>query len=201
MTDTAQPCDTALIVDGAVTSVWLAREADSLPAPEEGQYVEFTAGTAFAGMLWDGEALTVPPPPPPSLAEMLAAVNATRDQRINGVFAFQGHTYQCGPLDRENIQALARKAREAQAAGAEPGDLRWFTLVGGGDLLPDQDFAWIAADNTLVPMDAWGPPALEDRWLIFKMAQTLYGRGLKDALAAAPEAMRPAILAGAVWPD
>lgn len=201
MSEVVQPCDTALVIDGVVKSVWLAREASTLPPPEEGFLVEFPANTAFAGMLWDGEALTLPPPPEPSLAELIARVNATRDARIDGTFEHQGHRYQCGPLDRENIQALARKAREAQAAGAEPGDLRWFELVGGGDLLPDQDFAWIAADNSLVPMDAWGPPALEDRWLIFKMAQTLYGRALKDALAAAPEGDRAAIYAAAVWPD
>lgn len=73
-------------------------------------------------------------------------IDAERDRRIDAGIDFLGVKFQSRATDRENIAGAAQLAFMAVIAGAEPGDLRWSS--------PDADFAWIASDNTLVPMDA-----------------------------------------------
>lgn len=75
-----------------------------------------------------------------------AAVTAERDRRIAAGFVFAGKTFQSRQTDRENIMGNAQLAFMAVAGGAEEGNLRWADAA--------SDFNWIAADNTLVPMDA-----------------------------------------------
>jgi hypothetical protein len=66
-------------------------------------------------------------------------------------FEFNGVLFQSRPEDRENIAGAKSMATDAVALGAKPRDLAWRKL-----LSPDgpEVFAWIAADNSLVPMDA-----------------------------------------------
>lgn len=56
--------DTALIIEGVVAQVWRAAPAADLPAPDNGQLVEFPSGEAVCGLLWDGAALVEPAPTP-----------------------------------------------------------------------------------------------------------------------------------------
>lgn len=75
-----------------------------------------------------------------------AMVDSERDRRISAGFEFSGTMYQSRPADWEVYSGKALDAFIAISSGAQPGDLRWSD--------PDSDFAWIAADNSRVPMDA-----------------------------------------------
>jgi hypothetical protein len=77
---------------------------------------------------------------------MAALVDAERDRRIDAGFTFKGKLYQTRQTDRENIAGASQIAFMAIVGGAEAGDLRWAD--------PDNDYVWIAMDNTLTPMDA-----------------------------------------------
>lgn len=89
-----------------------------------------------------------PTPQPVITASM---VDAERDRRIIDGFTFGGILFQSRPEDRENIAGAKSLASDAIILGAEAGDLSWRKLL-------DEDgpevFVWIAADNSLVPMDA-----------------------------------------------
>lgn len=99
-------------------------------------------------------------------------VDAERDRRISGGFVFGGVTYQSRPEDRENIMGAGTAALGAMMQGALPGDYRWH----GGD----SDFAWIAADNSLNPMDAQTVYAFGQAAMVHKQAHIFAGRALKD---------------------
>lgn len=95
-----------------------------------------------------------------------------RDRRIDAGISFNGAYYQSRPIDRERITEAAQLAFMAVASGAKSGDLRW--------LDPGQDFTWIAADNTLVPMDAPTVVAFAKAMAARTQALVLAGRRLKD---------------------
>ncbi|NDV51349.1 DUF4376 domain-containing protein [Salipiger sp. PrR003] len=99
-------------------------------------------------------------------------VTAERDRRINGGFTFDGVVYQTRPEDRENMAGAATSALAAITDGAQAGDLRWH---GGGS-----DFAWIAQDNTLVPMDAQTMLSFGQAAMAHKQAHIFAARALKD---------------------
>lgn len=99
-------------------------------------------------------------------------VDAERDRRISGGFVFGGVTYQSRPEDRENIMGAGTAALGAMMQGALPGDYRWH---GGGS-----DFAWIAADNSLNPMDAQTVYAFGLAAMAHKTAHIFAARAIKD---------------------
>lgn len=99
-------------------------------------------------------------------------VDSERDLRLSSDVEFQGTLFQSRPIDRERITEAAQLAFMAVASGARPGDLRW--------LDPGQDFTWIAADNTLVPMDAPTVVAFAKTMAARTQALVLAGRRLKD---------------------
>lgn len=107
-------------------------------------------------------------PPPTSMD-----VDAERDRRIVTGFIFDNKLYQSRNEDRENIAGAALAALAAQMAGAQPDDLRWH----GGD----SDFVWIAADNSLTPMDAQTMFAFGQAAMVHKQAHIFAARALKDA--------------------
>lgn len=72
-----------------------------------------------------------------------AMIDAERDRRIVETFRFGSVAYQ---LDADSQVNIASAFSLAMASGGAAGNLRW--------LDPDADFAWIASDNTLHPMDA-----------------------------------------------
>lgn len=106
-------------------------------------------------------------------ADLKAAIDAERDRRINGGFIFEGVEYQSRPEDRENIAGAATAALGAIMAGAQQGDLRWH---GGAE-----DFAWIAADNTMHTMDAQTVYAFGQAAMAHKQAHIFAARTLKNA--------------------
>ncbi|MDV2965098.1 DUF4376 domain-containing protein [Nitratireductor aquimarinus] len=120
---------------------------------------------------WEAEGNVVPAYAPPTPTD--AAIDAERDRRINGGFTFEGVEYQSRPEDRENIAGAATAALGAIVAGAQPGDLRWH----GGT----EDFAWIAADNTMHTMDAQTVYAFGQAAMAHKQAHIFAARTLKDA--------------------
>lgn len=82
------------------------------------------------------------PPAPPTIQER---INAERDRRI-GLFRWQSHPINMDDASRANIRAAMTLALAAIGGGKQPGDLRWS--------MADTDYAWIAADNAAIPMDA-----------------------------------------------
>ncbi|MGV0879429.1 DUF4376 domain-containing protein [Martelella sp. FLE1502] len=101
-------------------------------------------------------------------------VNRERDRRIDAGFSFGGNQYQSGPDDRENIAGAATAALGAIINGAQAGDYRWH----GGD----EDFVWIASDNTTHQMDAQTMYALGQAALAHKQAHIFAARALKDTV-------------------
>jgi len=110
-----------------------------------------------------------PPSAPPATNEN---VDAERDRRTSGGFHFAGKLYQSRPEDRENIAGAATAALAAKINGAQPGNLRWAD--------PDTDFAWIAEDNDLVPMDAQTAFAFAQAAMAHKQRLIFQARTLKD---------------------
>ena len=126
---------------------------------------------ATQAVRWDGDAWVVdelPPQPAPG-PEM---VTAERDRRIDAGIVFSGHRFQSRSGDRENIAGAAQLAFMAIVAGAQPGDLRWADS--------DNDFVWIAEDNSLVPMDAPTVIAFAKTAAGYKQALTMTARAIKD---------------------
>lgn len=104
-------------------------------------------------------------------------VDAERDRRISAGFEFGGARYQSrlpaeGKAgDWEVFSGKALEALIAIMAGAQAGDLRWSD--------PAEDFAWIAADNSRVPMDAQTVIALAQAASAHRSRQTFAGSDLK----------------------
>lgn len=107
-----------------------------------------------------------------ALKLLQADIDAERDRRIDAGVEFAGVTFQSRATDRENIAGAAQLGFMAMVAGAQPGDLRWSN--------PEQDFAWIASDNSLVPMDAQTVVAFGKAAAERKQALIFAARQLKD---------------------
>lgn len=103
---------------------------------------------------------------------LLSAVTVERDRRISAGFGFGENHFQSRPEDRENIAGASTAAFAAIVGGAQAGDYRWH----GGD----SDFAWIAEDNTPVPMDAHTTFALGRAAMAHKQGLIFAARALKD---------------------
>jgi hypothetical protein len=121
----------------------------------EGVWVPFTANPddveesgreIYATALAASPAAYVAPDPAIALAQARAGVNRERDLRMTSTFAFAGKDFDCDQASLARITGAATLAGFAMGAGAPAGFMRWH---GGAS-----DFAWIAADNTLFPMDA-----------------------------------------------
>jgi hypothetical protein len=129
--------------------------------------------------LEDGRTSTIPSDNP--LAELLAGIpaaeptsaeiNGERDRRI-ATMTFAERTYQTDPESQRNIIAMGANAKFALIMGAPVGSLRWAS--------PDADFAWIDADNNLVPMDAQTMSSFADAASRHVMVLIMAGRALKD---------------------
>jgi hypothetical protein len=108
-------------------------------------------------------------------APTAADVDRERDRRIADGFTFEGVVYQAREQDLRNINGAATGAALALMSNAQPGDLRW---QGG-----DSDFGWIAADNTIVPMDVMTMVNFGRAAMAHVERLTMTGRTLKDRLA------------------
>lgn len=74
-----------------------------------------------------------------------ADVDAERDRRASS-FVFDGKSYDLGGQSLVNVAGAGTMALAAIINGAQAGDYRWSD--------PEEDFAWIAKDNTKTKMDA-----------------------------------------------
>lgn len=128
--------------------------ADDAPMPERTTPAKPMKLTGTQVAQWAGsgwivlEERPVPPEPGTEPAPEItsAMVDAERDRRIEAGFEYSGIMYQSRATDWEVYSGKALEAFIAITTGAQPGDLRWSD--------ENSDFAWIAADNSRVPMDA-----------------------------------------------
>lgn len=127
----------AVIDNGIVENIIVADEGFTI----EGKTLVPSDGAAI-GDTWDGSTFT-PPAPDPITSEQ---VDAERDRRIEAGFSFNGTRFQSRVQDQKRIAGAGTLALAAMVAGSPVGNYRWH---GGAT-----DFAWIAADNSLVVMDA-----------------------------------------------
>jgi len=110
--------------------------------------------------------------------EMALLIDAERDRRISAGLEFAGVRYQSrlpSPDRAGDWEVFSGKALEALIAimgGAQPGDLRWSD--------PAEDFAWIAADNSRVPMDAQTVIELAKAASAHRSRHTFAGSDLKE---------------------
>lgn len=139
-------------------------EPTAIPA---GKVAAATTAELIEGVWTEVHTLEDAPPPTSD------AIDAERDRRIANGFTFGGKLYQSRPEDRENIAGASVAALAAITNGAEPEDYRWH---GGGS-----DFVWIAADNSLTPMDAQTMFAFGQAAMAHKQAHIFAARALKDA--------------------
>jgi hypothetical protein len=109
-------------------------------------------------------------PPPPIITP--EQVDEERDRRISAGFTFNGKLIQSRDSDRENVSGAAQLAFMAIVGGAQPGDYRWSD--------PDAPFQWIAADNTLLTLDAPDTVAMGRTAAATKQGLIFKARDLKN---------------------
>lgn len=126
-----------------------------------------STGEIIPGWSWDGQTLRPPEAQPISGDD----VDRERDRRM-ATFMFHNVAFDFDPESRENIQGAYVLAQAAVLSGKAPGDLRWFS--------PSSDFRWIAADNSLVLMDAPTTMAFGTAAATWKSAHIFAGRAIKD---------------------
>lgn len=148
----------ARITDGVAVEVWTDGGLGIVPAdvfvPGLASQFEPVPDEVQAGWRLTDGVWTAPPPAPEPEPPPVSPrdVDAERDRRISAGFEFAGVRYQSrlpSPERAGDWEVFSGKALEALLAvmnGAQPGDLRWSD--------PAEDFTWIAADNSRVPMDA-----------------------------------------------
>ncbi|WP_336800667.1 DUF4376 domain-containing protein [Kaistia sp. MMO-174] len=100
-------------------------------------------------------------------------VDAERDRRTEFDFTFAGVAYQVDDKSISRIIAMGTDARFAQLGGAMPGNLRWADA--------NNDFGWIATDNSITPMDAQTMAAFADAAKLWVSQHIFAARALKDA--------------------
>lgn len=156
----------AIIADGLVVNL---AESDSAL---EANWVE--AGDAQIGWAYDGTDFT-----PPALDNSDAAVMAERDRRIVGTFVFDGVAFDFDAESKSRITGAATLAGFSVANGTA-----W-----------PADFAWIAKDNSLIPMDAATCFAFGQAAAAHEAALIFAARAIKDTVP------RPADISDdALWP-
>lgn len=100
-----------------------------------------------------------------------AMVDRECDRRTQTMFVFGGVSYQLNEKSISRIIAMGADARFASLAGAGVGNLRWAD--------PDEDFGWIATDNSVTPMDAPTMAAFADAAKLWVSKNTFAAHTLK----------------------
>ncbi|MBB3947696.1 hypothetical protein GGQ73_003667 [Rhizobium skierniewicense] len=159
------------VADGVVTD----RAVFDGTIPKDWPDVELWTKNEEAQIGWQLANGVFSPPLKPTASATKADVDIERDKRIAVGFIYSGKLFQARQFDLDNIRSMATAASVKIVQGAQDGDLRWFD--------PSNDFYWIAADNTTLPMSA--PDMVE-------FAMTAAAWGSKHILAAAAlKAMSP----------
>ena len=129
------------LVDNATDTVSniIKVDPENIPDAPVGFRYEESAGN-IGDVLINGEWVT----PAPIITP--AEVNVERNRRLQSGITFNGVLYQSLDEDIQRITGAATLAGFAVGAGSPVGNLRWAN--------PDQDFGWIATDNSVTPMDA-----------------------------------------------
>jgi hypothetical protein len=153
-----------LWTDAQLAAIGLFRPVAAAPIPD-GHYVTATSVQRVEGVV---QFVHTTAPIVPTTDD----VDAERDRRIASDFVFDDVVYQSRPSDLENIAGAATAALGAIVGGAQPDDLRWH---GGAS-----DFTWIAADNSLTPMDAHTLFAFGRTAMAHKQAHIFAARAIKD---------------------
>lgn len=173
MTWTKYEIATGLIV-GHVEAVSEFYAAQSLKA---GQALVEGFGDRETEMVQDGGIVPrdfdLLPLPVPTVDELRNLVDTERDRRIRAGITFSGTRFQTRDEDMTNIMGAATAALAAITEGAQAGNLRWAD--------PNIDFAWIAEDNSLVPMDAQTMMAFAQSVRAHKQAHIFAAKALKDS--------------------
>ena len=99
-------------------------------------------------------------------------VDSYRDQRILEGFIFDNVLFDSRPEDQKRISASLQFAYMAILNGAQINDLRWLDA--------DNDFVWIAKDNTLIPMDAFTVVEFAKTAAAWEKDHIFAARALKD---------------------
>lgn len=120
-------------------------------------------------------------------APISADVTNERNRRLR-TFSFGGKVYQFDDESQLNIAGAGTLALAAIINGAQPGNLRWAD--------GSKDFAWLAADNTSVTMDAQTTFAFAQAAARWKADHIHAARAIKD-LSPIPEDYA----ANARWPS
>lgn len=108
----------------------------------------------------------------PDIQPTAENVDKERDRRLIAGFTYNGHTFDSDPLSIQKVTGAALKANVAVLGGALVGDLRWFD--------PNEDFDWIARDNSRVTLDAHDMAAMGDALAIHQKQIIYAARDLKD---------------------
>lgn len=108
----------------------------------------------------------------PTDAPDRSEVNKERDRRIGSGFMFNGMLFQSRIEDQKRIAGAGTLAIIEIMNGAQPKDLRWR----GGN----SDFVWIAADNSLVPMDALTVIAFGQACATWEAVHVFAARSIKN---------------------
>jgi hypothetical protein len=99
-------------------------------------------------------------------------IDSHRDQRIIQGFIFNDVLYDSRPEDQKRISASLQFAFMSISNGTQANDLRWLDA--------DNDFVWIAKDNTLISMDAFTVIEFAKAAASWEKAHIFAARALKD---------------------
>jgi hypothetical protein len=103
---------------------------------------------------------------------LASEVDVERDRRVAAGFMFNGSLFQSRIEDQKRINGAGTLALIAVVSGAQAGNLRWH----GGS----SDFVWIAANNSLMPMDAQTVLAFGQAAAAWESRHLFAARALKD---------------------
>jgi hypothetical protein len=109
-------------------------------------------------------------------AATTADVDTERDRRLEIGFTYSGKTFQSDERSIARINGAVSGALVATQSGAQPGDLYWADKT--------SPFAWIASDNTIMPMDA--PTVIEfgQTGMAYVSFLTFRAKAIKDRIRA-----------------
>ena len=163
------------------TKMWVNRAETSetpdweeVPVLDTLNRMELTMDEFLSELASAGIAPTTAPAPvavPLTSEQLEDRVNLERDRRM-ATFGFSGKLYDLQGQSLANVSGAGTLSLAAIINGAQPGDLRWAD--------PDQDFTWIANDNTIVPMDAQTTWAFAQTAAAWRKHCIYKARALKD---------------------
>lgn len=126
---------------------------DAVEISREDHEALFTGQAAGKLIVADaGGAPSLADPAAPSVEAVCDAIDSERDRRANDRFTYAGNWFQCRPQDVVNITGAGATALS--------------TIVAGGDW--PEDFAWIAEDNSHIPMTALEVIGLGNAYTAFR---------------------------------